>query len=125
MHKFPPKVTYHTRLDGQDSVKVAGGSFGGEFDMDTANRLTKVWFTVTVKPSGRAVFVDREGREVNLYVRVEPADTEIGKPIVTAYKAEQAKIRRAEEAEEERKQAQIDNLLGGLSHDEILRRLQA
>lgn len=32
-------IGYHTRLDGENSKKISGGSFGGSFDMETVERL--------------------------------------------------------------------------------------
>jgi hypothetical protein len=117
-------IGYHTRLFGNHSVKCVGGSFGGSLDLETANRLVKAHFTVTVKPSGTPVFVDREGREVRLYISVDPAMTDAGKLALETY----AKLKRARQEqdarEEARKRDQIDSLLDGMTLDEALRRLE-
>ena len=72
-------IGYHTRLISDNTVKVVGGSFGGRFDIETANRLVKSHFSVAVKQSGRAVFVDKRGREVSLYFTVDAGETDAGK----------------------------------------------
>ena len=68
-------IGYHTRLINNNASKVCGGSFGGALDLETANRLVNTHFNVIVKTSGTPVFVDREGREVSLYMSVDPSLT--------------------------------------------------
>jgi hypothetical protein len=112
-------IGYHTRLYGQNSVKVTGGAFGGSLDLETANRLVKHHFTVIVKQSGTPVFVDREGREVTLYITVDPGSTEAGKLAIAADRAERdnrAKI-------EDEKRARVNELLDGMSMDDALKLL--
>lgn len=116
MHK---SIGYHTRLESNNTVKVVGGSFAGSFDLETVNRLIKSQFTVTVKNSGRAVFVDGKGNEVRVYVSVDPEMTEVGKLAI----AEERKTRAALQAVEDEKAAQVEELLANLSHDEIIKRL--
>lgn len=113
-------IGYHTRLDSNNTVKLTGGSFGGSFDIETINRLVKSQFTVRVKPSGRVVFVDKEGREVSLYFSVDPETTEAGKLALTEYRRELAQREQAEAQKMDRVQA----LLDGMSADEILKRLE-
>lgn len=112
-------ICYHTRLDGRNSVKVVGGTFAGSIDMDTVNRLVKSQFTVKVQPSGRAVFVDKGGRAVSVYITVDPDQTEVGKQAL----AEDRKARDDRERAECEKAAQVEELLSTLSHDEIIKRL--
>jgi NAD/NADP transhydrogenase alpha subunit len=112
-------IGYHTRLDGRNTVKVTGGSFPGTFDLETVNRLIKSQFTVKVQPSGRAVFVDKGGRAVSVYITVDPDQTEIGKLAL----AEDRKARDDRERAECDKAAQVEKLLSTLSHDEIIKRL--
>ncbi|ARK07580.1 hypothetical protein LAV_00205 [Sphingobium phage Lacusarx] len=113
-------IGYHTRKAGQNSVKVAGGSFGGGFDLETANRLVKAHFTVAVKPSGSLVFVDREGREVTLYVTVDPAATEAGKAALAADQRRREIARK----EEEGKREELERLLDDMSLDDALHLLR-
>lgn len=113
-------IGYHTRLDNNNTVKVCGGSFGGAFDWETVERLVKAHFTVVIQPSGRAVFVDREGRKVSLYVSVDPDLTQAGKLALAEDRKERDKL----QAIEDEKQAQIDELLSNLSPDEVIRRLK-
>jgi len=81
-------IGYHTRLDRDNRVKIVGGSFGGTLCIDTANHLVNSHFEVKIKPSGRAVFVDREGREVSLYMSIDPDTTTKGKEVIKAYQEE-------------------------------------
>lgn len=115
-------IGFHTRLYGQNSVKVTGGSFGGALDLDTANRLVRNHgFTVIVKPSGNAVFVDREGREVHLYFAVDASQTDAGKAAL----AVDRKAREAVAREEERKRQEIESLLDDMSPDAALALLKS
>lgn len=111
-------IGYHTR---NGSTKIVGGSISGSFDMETVNRLVKHRFTVRVRNSGSLVFVDKEGREVSLYITVDPSSTEAGKIAASAARAE----RERRTAEEETKRHRIEQLLEGMSYDEALRRLTA
>lgn len=112
-------IGYHTRLYENNTIKCVGGSFGGSLDLQTANRLVKAHFTVTVKPSGTPVFVDRDGREVSLYITVDPTMTDAGKQAVATY----VQGKRSRQEEETRKKDRIESLLDGMSLDEALRRL--
>lgn len=118
-------IGYHTRLISNNNTKVVGGSFGGAIDADTVERLTRNHFTVTVKPGGRTVFVDREGREVSLYLSVDPESTSVGALALQNYRTEK---RRADlEASEQRakEEREIEELMAGLSHAEIVERLKS
>lgn len=116
-------IGYHTRLLSDNTVKVCGGSFGGALDLETANRLANAFFNVVVKPSGHPVFVDREGREVRLYITVDPAMTTKGIEAKRAWIAE--KHRQDEEADylHEAQQEELESAMSGLTHEEIIRRL--
>jgi len=114
-----PNIGYHTRLRTNNTIKAAGGCFGGAFSLDTANRLVKAMFTVKVLPSGHPVFVDRQGREVSLYMTVDPATTEAGKAALVEYRKTQEIQRRADEA----KAARVQALLDSMTDDEILNKL--
>jgi len=119
-----PRVGYHTRLDADQSVKLTGGSFGGALSMETANRLVKSHFMVGITPTGRPVFVDEKGRLVSLYMRVDPAETDAGKAVLAAHRAEKRRRdeRLAEEMERDREE--IDDLMDGMTPAEIIRRLK-
>lgn len=112
-------ICYQTRLDSNNAVKLTGGSFSGAIDSETVNRIVKAFFSVKVKPSGRLVFVDKEGREVSLYLSISPEDTDAGKAAQAEYLKERAQLQRVEEE----KERQINDLMGNLSSDEIIRRL--
>lgn len=118
MHK---SIGYHTRLCADNNRKIVGGSFGGGLDMETANRLVNIQFNVVVKNSGRAVFMDREGREVMLYVTVDPEMTDKGQAAIRQWQAERAERERAEAL----KEAEVQTLLDSMTTDEALRRLKA
>lgn len=112
-------IGYHTRSYNNNSVKIVGGSFGGSIDMETVNRLVKSHFTVKVKPSGRAVFVDNKDREVSLYVSIDPSETDAGKLALTEYRKASAKF----EQEEAEKRERIQEILDSMSADKALRLL--
>lgn len=113
-------IGYHTRLVENSTIKCASGSFGGTLDLDTANRLVKSRFKVVIKPSGRPVFVDREGREAYLYFSIAPQYTEAGKAALSQHRVELAK---QEEINKE-KYLEVEKLLDDLSIDEVLARLR-
>lgn len=112
-------ICYHTRLDSNNTVKLTGGSFTGAINAETVNRIVKAFFTVKVKPSGRLVFIDKAGHEVSLYLSISPEDTDAGKAAQAEYIKELAQRQRVEEDKERR----INDLMGNLSSDEIIRRL--
>lgn len=97
-----------------------GGSFGGSIDKETVERLVKAHFTVKIKPSGHAVFVDREDREVHLYLSVDPLKTSAGQAALKEHRKLSAKI---QELEDE-KLREIEDLMSNMSADEILMKLQ-
>jgi hypothetical protein len=116
-------IIYHTRLQSDNTEKIVGGSFDGQFDADTVERLVKAFFTVTVKPSGHAVFVDRDGREVSLYVSVDACETSTGKKALAEWKAQAVRVEQERKALEDSQSAAVAEAMSGLSHIEILRRL--
>lgn len=113
-------IGYHTRLSGNNTVKVVGGSFGGQVDQETIERLVNNLFSVIIKPSGRPVFVDRDGREVSLYITVDPENTSKGKKALQEERARKEVL-----AEKERELAsEVEDLLSSMSYEEILNRLK-
>lgn len=116
-------VGYHTRLYADNTVKVIGGSFGGSVDMETANRIAKSQFTVVVKNSGTAVFVDKSDREVRLYLSVDVANTEIGKIAIKEWREARAKQEAENQSRIEHEEQEIEDMMANLSHEEIVRRL--
>lgn len=115
-------IAYHTRSTADDS-KLVGGSFGGDFSLETVERLAKSHFKVVVKPSGTPVFVDKQGREVRVYFAVDPRDTTMGKAAIAEHNKEKARLQAIQDQKEEEQQNQIDDLMDGLSNEEIIRRL--
>ena len=116
-------IGYHTRA-WADGTKVCGGSFGGDINHETVERLVKAHFKVTVKPSGTPVFVDRMGREVHLYITVDPRVTRVGMEALCEWRAVRRAVLLQEQAETEEKAREIEELLDALSHEEIVRRLK-
>lgn len=116
-------IAYQTRLDSDNTRKICGGSFGGEVSIETANRLVNAHLTVRVKDSGRAVFVDREGREVALYISVDPEITDKGKAAMAQYRAEKKLKDAVAQKREQEYQDKIESLMDGLSTEEIIERL--
>lgn len=116
-------IGYHTRLINNNASKVCGGSFGGALDLETANRLVNTHFNVIVKTSGTPVFVDREGREVSLYMSVDPSLTIKGAEALRLWRAEKHRQYEEDEQRREAQQEELDSAMSGLTHDEIIRRL--
>lgn len=103
-------ISYHTRSTSDQAVKYVGGSFGGQFDMETVNRLVHAHFNIKVKGSDRLVFVDHHGRECWLYVAVDPQDTELGKTFLAQIRRNKAEQARQEEEREAELQAVLDSM---------------
>lgn len=108
-------IGYHTRLISDNSQKVVGGSFGGEFSQETIERLVNIHFEIRIKPSGNAVFVDKMGREVSLYFTVDPLSTEKGKKAKKEWNTQQRL-----ECEKEEKAKMVQDLLDQYTNDELL-----
>lgn len=118
-------IGYHTRQYGDDSVKCVAGSFGGSLDLDTVARLLHAHkYTVAVKPTGYPVFVDAQGRPVRLYISVDPEATDIGREALRVWRAEKSLNDAERQRIEDALQAEIDEALSGLTHEEILARLR-
>jgi hypothetical protein len=119
MHK---NICYHTRLTGTDQ-KTTGGTFGGAYDQETIERLAKHNFNVVVKASGSPVFIDKQGREVSVYIYVDPSDTSIGKLALAEWRTARRARQEAADKREQEQQEEVEALMSNLSHDEIVRRL--
>ena len=117
-------IGYHTRLFADNTRKIVGGSFGGSLDMETANKLVNSQFEVVVKDSGRAVFVDSSQREVTLYISVDAANTTKGMAALKLWRTERERLYEAERKRSEQETEEIGQLMGHLSHEEIVRRLK-
>lgn len=113
-------IGYHTRLVSDNKVKVVGGSFGGSIDNETVERLVKAHFTVKIKPSGHGVFIDRKGREVYLYLSVDPLKTSLGQLALKEHRKISIKLQEFED----QKLKEIEDLMASMSADEILTKLQ-
>jgi hypothetical protein len=114
---------YHTRLATDNRIKTGGGTFSGPLDATAIARLAST-YDVQVTGSGRLEFVDKQGRPVSLYVQVDPSETVKGVAALSVWRAVREKERRAACALAEAQQEEIDEIMGGLSHDEIVRRLK-
>lgn len=93
--------------------------------METVNRLVNNNFTVSIRPSGSPVFADKEGRNVNLYLYIDPDETEKGKTTRLSYELAKEQERERQCELEKHQQEEIENLTASLSHEEIIRRLKA
>ena len=113
-------IGYHTRPTSNNSIKYSGGSFGGSFDMETINRLVRAHFEIRIhQGSGRPVFVDRNGRDVWLYITVDPEKTEKGEQAMFALRVQQQQ-RERHEAE---KQSRLESVMNNYTTDELLKLL--
>lgn len=113
-------IGYHTRRI-EDGSKVTGGSFGGSINVESVNRLVNAHFEVVVQPSGRPVFVDKQGQQVSLYLSVDPRCTEKGLAALKAFHKERAVL---DKQREEERRREIEELLADLPYEEALRRLK-
>jgi len=116
-------IGWHTRSYQDNTQKLSGGSFGGDFSLQTVERLTKVFFTVRIRPGGFATFVDRSGRDVSLYFKVDPESTTLGQEARAKWNVEQLSLMAAREKLEAEQRREVEDLMDGLSHEEIVRRL--
>lgn len=116
-------IGYHTRLFSDDTRKIVGGSFRGSVDTETLEKLVKSHFTVIVKNSGRAVFVDREGREVALYISVDASKTLSGIEALRASRVERAKLEEERRQKAREEEEEVNRLMEYLTHEEIVKRL--
>lgn len=116
-------IGYHTRLWQDNTVKISGGSFGGRFNMETVEQLVKTFFTVVVKRGG-AVFLDRHGREVTLYVSVDAGKTTAGIAALKEWHKEQSRREQEAQKRAEAQEAEVSDLMAGLTHEEIVQRLK-
>lgn len=118
-------ICYHTRERGGSGKKLSGGTFGGRIDQETVNQLVEIrQFTVLIKPSGTPVFFDKQGREVSLYIWVDPSDTRLGKSAIEAWR----KTREAENQQkadtEKQARDRIEELMGTMSPEQIIKALE-
>lgn len=114
-----PSISYHTRLDSDHRVKLTGGSRQGAYDQETVERLASD-FTAVVKPSGRVVFVDSDGRDVNLYIHIAPEGTKVGKAALAAHREQQ----RLKEIEQIAKTQRLQRLLDSADEDTLIELLE-
>lgn len=118
------RISYHTRRDDDSTVKVVGGSFTGKIDEKTVDRLVVSLFNVTIKNSGRAVFVDSQGRQVQLYLAVDPSETDLGKAALSAWSAQRAADAASAEEKALADADEVAKAMEGLSHAQIIERLR-
>lgn len=116
-------IHYHTSLY-HSTNPARSAAFVGDFDELTVNRLVNALFTVTVKPAGVPVFVDVEGREVYLYVSVDPCKTEAGKEALLVYQQEREKREKEARKLQEAQEDEIESLIAGMSREDLLARLR-
>ena len=118
-------IGWHTRLYADNTKKITGGSFGGELSLDTVNRLVNYHCPrVVVKASGTPVFVDRNGREVTLYVTVDARETEMGKAAISEWLKDKETKEKLFSEQQEQQSREIELLMDQLSHEDIVKRLK-
>lgn len=121
-------ICYHTRAANDNTIRITGGTFGmstvieGRLDA-TVERLAKR-FTVGFTSSGRPVFVDSEGRQVSLYISVHPELTEVGQAAIRARRIEDDAKRAAAALRVKAEADELEDLMSGLTHAEIIKRLK-
>lgn len=113
------RIVYHTRLDGKD-IKLSSGTLQGECDKETINSLVNKLFSVKILASGRAVFVDGDGRNVMLYVTIDPLTTDKGK----AAKKEHEEINAAQNKKDQELQDLVDNMINSYTNEELYKILK-
>jgi hypothetical protein len=116
-------IGYHTRLDSDNTQKIVGGSFGGSIDTETVDRLVNSHFSVFIKASGRPVFVDGQGREVSLYLSIDPGMTAVGREAIAKHAQASEQREKLAREKEKREAAEVQDLLENLTHAEIIERL--
>lgn len=117
-------VGYHTRAYLDTTQKISGGFFRGGLDAKTIGNLINAYFDVKIMSGGRAVFVDKNGRPVFLYITVDPSMTAKGKELIAANQAAQRSLAQALQAQEIREREELEDVMQGLSHAEIIKRLR-
>lgn len=117
------KIVYITR-DRASGIVANSGAFGGGFNFDTANRLAQR-YDVKITQSGTPVFVSKTGMEVDIYIKVIPLYTDKGREAMALYQAEERRLAALRAEKEKEEQQRIDELMGELSNEEIIRRLSA
>ena len=117
-------IGYHTRLFSDNTRKIVGGSFKGDVNLETVNRLVNSQFTVIVKASGTPVFVDIAGREVRLYISVDAISTTKGAEAHKLWIIERDRLQVEKEKLFQEQEDELNTLMRGLTHEEIVNRLK-
>lgn len=88
---------YHTR--DNKGTKLTGGMLHASSHDEAAQRAAH-GLTIAFSPSGRAIFRDKTGREVSLFLSVHPEHLSGYAAAQAAYNEERRKAREAAEKEE-------------------------
>lgn len=100
-------IGWHIRCF-QTGDKLQGGSFGGDVDMSTADRLVKSFLIVETDAAGNPYFIDKKtGKRVWLYISIDARKTEAGKAAIAEYDKKQAQLRN----EQAQLTSKLENLL--------------
>ena len=113
-------TTFRAFADGTGAAVSAGTSYVNNKPFDEAVAALVAQHNVILTSTGRPVFVDREGRRVSLYLRLDPAQTDKGQK---AY-AEQRRAAQAAAASQEFQEAELRGLLQEMSTTEAIAALK-
>lgn len=116
-------IGYHTRLFSDNTHKVSGGIFPGPINATTVDNLVTSHFTVSVY-DGRCVLVDRDSREVTLYLSVDAAETTKGVEALRVWRLESERLEAEAKRRREMEEGELGHLMQNLTHEEIVKRLK-
>lgn len=110
------KSIYYNIRDSLTGEKLSGGSFSGELNQDTVDRLVAGRLSVVVSQSGDPFFINNKGRRVSLYIGISPAETTAGRLALADYRdKEEARVKA-----ERQRERDLQALLDGMSTDEAI-----
>lgn len=107
---------YHAR--GMNGAKTVGGSLSYS-SLDEGARFIESQFDVIVQPSGRVTFA-QGGKPVDVYLSVDPAQTEKGRAAIAADRAARNERQREIDAQE----SELQCMLAGMSTADAIAKLK-
>lgn len=117
---------YHARLAENNTVKTVGGTITAETLDQAAEQICagKRGFTLRAKSGGRVTFVDSRGREVRVYLSIDPVVSPQGRAALAEFNAAEEKRRREVIAQEKEKQSKLEALIDSIGIDAAISKLQ-
>jgi hypothetical protein len=112
---------YHTRCYRSGS-KLSGGTIHADNYQDAIEKISRM-FQVAMTPTGNLYYIDKQNRDVYLYISIHPEYTINGIEQVKSIRAERTKRQQIAYTEEERKRVQLESILDGISIDEAIEKL--